>query len=730
MTYTNFFLSLRFFFSSHTFFLFLFMTISSPTSEATSSIPAANTSIENNSTYGEYAGGGLFSSVTNTTQGIGVVDDLQKVYEKLHTCLDIREKYINRSLQRFEDDPRNKDDWIIYPSGESTADSPAAVGDNFSIEECEIPGDHEYTFGMGTEGVYQVYQTKKDEFEEHALYNVSSRKEFLQDLDVILSAVSDRPTQSLSLRRLQYLEGKWKMYKLVNEYEELVDSKRTPHRDFYNVRKVDTHIHQDSSMTQMHLLRFMKTKLKQYPDEIVLYEDGKHSTLKEVFEQLNLTSHDLNIDALDTYAHRDSFDRFDNFLRHFNPIGQTKLREVFMGTDNYNNGKYLAEITREIISDLEVTKYQNIEPRLTILGTSKDEWDKLAKWVINHKLFSPNVRWLVQVPRIYPVHKGSNVINSFQDMVENIFEPLFEVTKDPSTHPELHILLQRVAGFDSVDDESLPEEKLSLDNFPTPDEWNSKKNPPYSYYIYYMYANIASLNNWRKARGFGTFTFRPHSGEAGDIEHLASAFLTSFGINHGILLQKTPVLQYLYYLAQIGIAMAPLSNNALFLTYDRNPFNEFFQRGLRVSLSTDDPLQFHFTRDPLLEEYGVAAQIWKLSSADMCELARNSVVQSGWENSIKEEWIGKNWYKKGVEGNDIKKTNIPDIRIKHRDEALLNELDTLRRYAPRGPADVTYAAKVGVLQQDMLGAAMLRSDLEWQQDVHYFEGFRKPNELR
>ena len=109
--------------------------------------------------------------------------------------------------------------------------------------------------------------------------------------------------------------------------------------------------------------------------------------------------------------------------------------------------------------------------------------------------------------------------------------------------------------------------------------------------------------------GIGTFAFRPHSGEAGDIEHLASAFLTSFGINHGILLRKTPVLQYLYYLAQIGIAMAPLSNNALFLTYDRNPFHEFFQRGLKVSLSTDDPLQFHFTRDPLLEEYGVAAQV-------------------------------------------------------------------------------------------------------------------------
>ncbi len=56
------------------------------------------------------------------------------------------------------------------------------------------------------------------------------------------------------------------------------------------------------------------------------------------------------------------------------------------------------------------------------------------------------------------------------------------------------------------------------------------------------------------------------------------------------------MLQYLYYLAQIGIAMSPLSNNSLFLNYQRNPLPEYHARGLVVSLSTDDPLQFHFTK--------------------------------------------------------------------------------------------------------------------------------------
>lgn len=160
-----------------------------------------------------------------------------------------------------------------------------------------------------------------------------------------------------------------------------------------------------------------------------------------------------------------------------------------------------------------------------------------------------------------------------------------------------------------------------------------------------MYANMASLNNWRRARGFSqsplhyvpyclklicspdTFVFRPHCGEAGSTDHLASAFLTSHSISHGIVLRKLPALQYLFYLKQIGIAMSPLSNNALFLTFERNPMAEFFKIGMNVSLSTDAPLQFHFTKvyislivlvcsflivivqEPLLEEYSVATHV-------------------------------------------------------------------------------------------------------------------------
>jgi len=35
-----------------------------------------------------------------------------------------------------------------------------------------------------------------------------------------------------------------------------------------------------------------------------------------------------------------------------------------------------------------------------------------------------------------------------------------------------------------------------------------------------------------------------------------------------------------------------------------------------------------------MEEYSIAAQVWKLSSVDMCELARNSVIMSGFSHKV------------------------------------------------------------------------------------------------
>lgn len=104
----------------------------------------------------------------------------------------------------------------------------------------------------------------------------------------------------------------------------------------------------DLGMNQKHLLRFIKHKLKVEPNEVVVFRDEKYLTLGEVFKSLHLTAYDLSIDTLDMHCNNTTFRRFDRFNLKYNPAGQSRLREIFLKTDNFIGGRYLAEMTKEV----------------------------------------------------------------------------------------------------------------------------------------------------------------------------------------------------------------------------------------------------------------------------------------------------------------------------------------------------------------------------------------------
>jgi AMP deaminase len=120
------------------------------------------------------------------------------------------------------------------------------------------------------------------------------------------------------------------------------------------------------------------------------------------------------------------------------------------------------------------------------------------------------------------------------------------------------------------------------------------------------------------------------------------------------------------------------------------------------------------TKEPLVEEYSIAAQVWKLSSCDICEIARYSVVNSGFGITEKKHWVsdslddphapghatnhgpghgpnhgqgsghgssGHGGY--GQMGNDIYKTNVPDVRVSFRRETLQAENGLIQRVRTR-----------------------------------------------
>jgi AMP deaminase len=75
------------------------------------------------------------------------------------------------------------------------------------------------------------------------------------------------------------------------------------------------------------------------------------------------------------------------------------------------------------------------------LQEHRRDWDLPAHLPNRH---APCPLVLPQIPRLYNIYKDTGVIENFQQMLDNIFEPLFEVTQDPASHPQLHVLLSQV----------------------------------------------------------------------------------------------------------------------------------------------------------------------------------------------------------------------------------------------------------------------------------------------
>ena len=100
---------------------------------------------------------------------------------------------------------------------------------------------------------------------------------------------------------------------------------------------------------------------------------------------------------------------------------------------------------------------------------------------------------------------------------------------------------------------------------------------------------------------------------------------------------------------------------------------------------------------PLTEEYSVAQHLFGLTDTDLSEIAMNSVKMSSFSDDIKASWHGavsayphtlalslydclfpsQSQHLPGVEGNDIHRTNVSNIRVLYREECLRRELNLI-----------------------------------------------------
>ncbi|KAG6874800.1 hypothetical protein C0992_006484 [Termitomyces sp. T32_za158] len=270
---------------------------------------------------------------------VHLTNEFAALFHSFQRCLDLRDKYMAKSLQRLGDNPKDYDShtdrgsahaststrqfgkWDIYPppppphwrwidptKGPKSGAAPDAKSTEFRFEDCHIPGPHSWSFRIDEKGVFQVYNNDEEDEnggDKKPAFDVPDIREYFVDLDYVLGVIADGPTKSFAFRRLKYLASKFEMYALLNESQETADMK-----------------------------------------DVVIFRDGARLTLAQVFESLKLTAYDLSIDTLDMHAHTDAFHRFDKFNLKYNPLGESRLREIFLKTDNLIEGRYLAELTR------------------------------------------------------------------------------------------------------------------------------------------------------------------------------------------------------------------------------------------------------------------------------------------------------------------------------------------------------------------------------------------------
>ena len=84
------------------------------------------------------------------------------------------------------------------------------------------------------------------------LFPIGTFEEFVEDFAFIRSTIFHGPTITYAYTRLELLSARFNLHVLLNGTRELDAQKSVPHRDFYNVRKVDTHVHHSGELLATH----------------------------------------------------------------------------------------------------------------------------------------------------------------------------------------------------------------------------------------------------------------------------------------------------------------------------------------------------------------------------------------------------------------------------------------------------------------------------------------------
>jgi adenosine deaminase len=144
---------------------------------------------------------------------------------------------------------------------------------------------------------------------------------------------------------------------------------------------------------------------------------------------------------------------------------------------------------------------------------------------------------------------------------------------------------------------------------------------------------------YREARRLGFHT-TAHAGEAAGAQSVWGALrsLQVERIGHGIRSEEDPELVDYLVERQIPLEMCPLSNVATGVVkrIEDHPIRRYFDRGIVVTVSTDDPKMFG---NSLEQEYRLLSEVFDFTPEEIRTVAENSVRASWMNDKAKKRFL-------------------------------------------------------------------------------------------
>ena len=146
---------------------------------------------------------------------------------------------------------------------------------------------------------------------------------------------------------------------------------------------------------------------------------------------------------------------------------------------------------------------------------------------------------------------------------------------------------------------------------------------------------------WERARGEGLET-KAHAGEFGPAGHVKEAIevLGTRRIQHGVRAIEDPDILQLAIDSDATFDVCPISNIKLAVieSMDVHPIREFFDRGLRCTISTDDTFSFGNTVE---DEYHALANDLKFTKEELAQIAKNGFEVALVDDETRAKWIAE-----------------------------------------------------------------------------------------